>query len=75
MFSTGDWSDDARDVLNFLLHFLPSSITGPDVPLPVALLPVSLEENTMRMIGVFNDRNLFAVGHSYGGCLWYVTHP
>ncbi|KAF8211974.1 hypothetical protein K438DRAFT_1805734 [Mycena galopus ATCC 62051] len=63
-----DWANDARDVLNFLLHFLPSSISGSD--LPTFLLRVAPEESQLRKVRGFSERKLFAVGHSFGGCCW-----
>ncbi|KAJ7444876.1 Alpha/beta hydrolase family-domain-containing protein [Mycena latifolia] len=73
-----DWADDARDVLNFLLHFLPSTIPGPDAPLPLHLPRVAPEESALRAVRGFSERTVFAVGHSFGGCCctWAaLTHP
>jgi hypothetical protein len=67
--SAGDWADDARDVLNFLLHFLPSSIAD---PLPTHLPRITSEESALRKVRGFNERRLFTVGHSFGGCCWCV---
>ncbi|KAJ7085832.1 alpha/beta-hydrolase [Mycena belliarum] len=62
-----DWSDDARDVLNFLLHFLPSSIEPGE--LPAELPRIAPEESALRTVRGFGTaRELFAVGHSFGGC-------
>ncbi|KAJ6597121.1 hypothetical protein DFH09DRAFT_1023762 [Mycena vulgaris] len=72
-----DWADDARDVLNFLLHFLPSDI-DPDAPLPQHLPRVAPEESALRKVRGFSTRSLFAVGHSFGGCCctWAaLMHP
>ncbi|KAF7363653.1 AB hydrolase-1 domain-containing protein [Mycena sanguinolenta] len=69
------WADDARDVLNFLLHFLPSSISS---ELPTFLPRVAPEESALRKVRGFSERKLFAVGHSFGGCCctWAaLTHP
>ncbi|KAJ6630584.1 Alpha/Beta hydrolase protein [Mycena sp. CBHHK59/15] len=77
-FSACDWVDNARDVLTFLLHFLPSSIAGPDEPLPVHLPRVAPEERALRKVRGFKERELLAVGHSFGGCCcsWAaLTHP
>ncbi|KAJ7087807.1 Alpha/beta hydrolase family-domain-containing protein [Mycena epipterygia] len=73
-----DWSDDARDVLNFLLHFLPTAIAGPDAPLPALLPRVAPEESALRKVRGLSERTLFAAGHSFGGCCctWAaLTHP
>ncbi|KAJ7724481.1 Alpha/beta hydrolase family-domain-containing protein [Mycena maculata] len=74
--SACDWSDDARDVLNFLLHFLPSSV-APDA-LPAVLPRVAPEESALRKVRGFPERRLLAAGHSFGGCscTWAaLTHP
>ncbi|KAK7037933.1 AB hydrolase-1 domain-containing protein [Favolaschia claudopus] len=74
-FAACNWADDSRDVLNFLLHFLPSSIT---VDLPTHLPPVAPEESALRKVRGYTERRLFAVGHSFGGCCsaWAaLTHP
>ncbi|KAJ7940400.1 Alpha/beta hydrolase family-domain-containing protein [Mycena leptocephala] len=73
--AAGNWADDARDVLNFLLHFLPSSIAD---PLPTHLPRITSEESALRKVRGFNERRLFTVGHSFGGCCcaWAaVTYP
>ncbi|KAJ7775117.1 Alpha/beta hydrolase family-domain-containing protein [Mycena metata] len=75
--AAANWADDARDVLNFLLHFLPSTII-PDAPLPAHLPRVAPEESALRKVRGFSERSLFATGHSFGGCccLWAaLTHP
>ncbi|KAJ7709667.1 hypothetical protein B0H17DRAFT_1028636 [Mycena rosella] len=75
--SASDWSDDARDVLNFLLHFLPSDIV-PDAPLPAHLTRVASEESARRTVRGFSKRALFAAGHSFAAayCIWAaLAHP
>jgi hypothetical protein len=64
--NSGNWADDARDVLNFLLHFLPSGISSSG--LPTYLPRVAPEESALRKVRGFSERRLFAVGHSFGGC-------
>ncbi|KAJ7617279.1 hypothetical protein FB45DRAFT_1063775, partial [Roridomyces roridus] len=54
-----DWSDNARDVLNLLLHFLPSGITPPGA-LRAVLSPVVPEETAMRKVRGYRER--------HGGC-------
>ncbi|KAF8240976.1 alpha/beta-hydrolase [Tricholoma matsutake] len=71
-----DWSDNARDILNFLIHYLPSSLTASR--LPTHLHRVSTEEAELRKTQGFHNRTFVAVGHSYGGCtstLAALTHP
>jgi pimeloyl-ACP methyl ester carboxylesterase len=69
-----DWSDHARDILNFLLYYLPSDIVDPSMPLPTNLerLPESVAEN--RRKEGFLSRKFIAVGHSYGGTSSYVLY-
>ncbi|KAJ7685406.1 Alpha/Beta hydrolase protein [Mycena polygramma] len=74
-FAACNWADDVRDVLNFLLHFLPSSTAG---TLPPHLPRVAPEESALRKVRGFSERKLFAVGHSFGGCCcaWAaLTYP
>ncbi|KAJ7063482.1 hypothetical protein C8F01DRAFT_79178 [Mycena amicta] len=65
--SACDWSDDARDVVNFLLNFLPSEVAPPG-ELPLLLPRVPPTESALRKVRGFSNRKLFAVGHSFGGC-------
>ncbi|KAF7323138.1 AB hydrolase-1 domain-containing protein [Mycena chlorophos] len=68
-----DWSDNGRDVLNFLLHFLPSEIAPPN-ELPTLLPRVPATESALRRVRGYNDRKLFAAGHSFGGfCCAYAA--
>ncbi|KAF9011869.1 Alpha/Beta hydrolase protein [Cyathus striatus] len=71
-----DWTDNTRDILNFLYHFIPPQAT--DAPLPVHLPRLSLEESKYRYDNGLRDRTFIAVGHSYGGCtslLAAIQHP
>lgn len=63
---TFNWADNARDVLNFLLHFLPSNPR--EATLPPVLDPVPLDESSRRSRFGFSGRKLVGVGHSLGGC-------
>lgn len=60
------WSDHARDILNFILHFLPEEATPP--ALPTHLLRVPAEASKARKRFGFASRKLVVVGHSLGGC-------
>jgi hypothetical protein len=66
--SSGDWADNARDVLNFVLHYLPSqpvsSTTRPPTHLPI----IPHAETETREARGFSDRTLVGIGHSFGGC-------
>ncbi|KLO12491.1 hypothetical protein SCHPADRAFT_921364 [Schizopora paradoxa] len=62
-----DWSDHSRDLLNFLLRYLPdSSASAPPHPVHLPRLPeeVGLERIKSGLAG----RTLIAIGHSFGGC-------
>ncbi|KAF7304966.1 AB hydrolase-1 domain-containing protein [Mycena kentingensis (nom. inval.)] len=61
------WSEDARDIVNFLLNFLPSEIAPPDA-LPLLLPRIAPTESALRRVRGYNQRTLHAVGHSFGGC-------
>ncbi|CAK5277616.1 unnamed protein product [Mycena citricolor] len=63
-----DGVDDARDILNFLLHFLPSKVAGVG-KLATSLPLIPIRETAHRQANGFNQRKLIAVGHSFGGCL------
>ncbi|KAF9037768.1 Alpha/Beta hydrolase protein [Panaeolus papilionaceus] len=70
-----DWQDNARDIVNFFTHFLPTRSTA---TLSVHLPRLSLEETNQRLERGFSERQLIAIGHSYGGCtsaLAALMHP
>ncbi|KAI0705335.1 alpha/beta-hydrolase [Earliella scabrosa] len=60
-----DWRDNSRDILHFLLYYLPSSVTS-DV-LPVHLPRLSDKEAESRKVDGLDGRTLVSVGHSFGG--------
>ncbi|KAF8153181.1 hypothetical protein B0H34DRAFT_677358 [Crassisporium funariophilum] len=53
-----DWSDNGRDIANFLLHFLPTVATN--TTLPTHLPRVAPEETELRSKRGFSDRNTLA---------------
>jgi hypothetical protein len=61
-----DWMDNSRDILNFLLNYLPSAAAP--FALPTHLPRVSWVESESRKVNGYKDRTLAAVGHSFGGC-------
>ena len=61
-----DWQDNARDILHFLLSYLPSSPSQNHLPTHLDRIPQSLTDHRER-VG-FQNRSLVAVGHSFGGC-------
>jgi pimeloyl-ACP methyl ester carboxylesterase len=66
------WSDHARDILNFILHFLPETV-APSA-LPTYLPRVPHEVSDAREKHGFTNRELVVVGHSFGGCAACVLH-
>jgi pimeloyl-ACP methyl ester carboxylesterase len=60
-----DWMDNSRDILNFLVNYLPSAPT-PSV-LPTHLQRLSSTEAESRKSTGYKERTLVAVGHSLGG--------
>ncbi|KAJ8521478.1 hypothetical protein ONZ45_g1827 [Pleurotus djamor] len=71
-----DWTDNGRDIANFLLHFMPPA--GSSSNLPTYLPRVSTAETLQRQKNGFSQRKIVAVGHSFGGCtstLAALTYP
>ncbi|KAG5644670.1 hypothetical protein DXG03_007969 [Asterophora parasitica] len=71
-----DWTDNARDILNFLIYFLPNEASS--ASLPTHLVRIPSDESEYRKSNPFRQRTLVAVGHSYGGCtsaLAALTQP
>lgn len=60
------WSDYARDILNFVLHFLPEELTPSALPTYLPRVPPEISE--AREKRGFANRKLIVVGHSFGGC-------
>ncbi|KZP03357.1 hypothetical protein FIBSPDRAFT_923550 [Athelia psychrophila] len=61
-----DWMDNARDIMNFLVNYLPTAATQAALPVHLPRIP-SAEAETRRTSG-HAKRTLAVVGHSYGGC-------
>jgi pimeloyl-ACP methyl ester carboxylesterase len=61
-----DWMDNSRDILNFLINYLPSAATSS--VLSTHLPRLSVEESESRKVSGYKDRTLAVVGHSFGGC-------
>ncbi|KZP28275.1 alpha/beta-hydrolase [Athelia psychrophila] len=60
-----DWMDNARDVVSFLVHYLPTQATASALPLHLPRLPAA--EALARESDGLGDRTLVAIGHSMGG--------
>jgi len=62
-----DWSEHARDLLNFLLNYMPDRSSSAS-SLPVHLPRIPEGTSHKRSDSGFSDRTLIAIGHSFGGC-------
>ncbi|KAI6038643.1 Alpha/beta hydrolase family-domain-containing protein [Pisolithus marmoratus] len=60
-----DWQDDARDIVNFLVNYLPEEATPVPLPTCLARLP-GATSNARKDLG-YRHRRLITVGHSFGG--------
>lgn len=61
-----DWHDNARDILNFVTHYLPETFDPAALPTHLGRIP---DEIAASRCGFgFSNRRVVAVGHSFGGC-------
>ncbi|KAL4076721.1 Alpha/Beta hydrolase protein [Scleroderma yunnanense] len=60
-----DWQDNARDIANFLLNYLPDDTTLASLPTRLDRVPESTS-NARKERG-YSKRRLVVVGHSFGG--------
>ena len=60
-----DWRDNSRDILHFLLHYLPPSASSAALPTHLPRL-ADADANSRKAHGLV-DRRFLAVGHSFGG--------
>jgi len=58
--------DNSRDILNFLINYLPASTRPLGLPTHLPRLPP--EESEARKFSGYKDRTLAVIGHSFGGC-------
>ena len=63
-----EWSDNSRDIINFLTYYLPDTVGYSRDQLPTHLPLVPREVSEARAKGGFTNRTLVAAGHSFGGC-------
>ena len=61
-----DWLDNARDIANFMVHYLPEDVDATVLPIRLLRLPASV--TSVREERGFHTRKLVVVGHSFGGC-------
>ncbi|KAG2123134.1 hypothetical protein BD769DRAFT_1670214 [Suillus cothurnatus] len=60
-----DWTDNARDIANFLIHYMPEEVET-SLPIQLHRVPASIGESRLKCS--FSSRTLVVAGHSYGGC-------
>lgn len=71
LFLPVDWTDNSRDILNFLVNYLPLAPTNS--ALPTHLPRTNSEEAESRKLTGYKERTLVVVGHSFGGTTSYVS--
>ncbi|KZT67781.1 alpha/beta-hydrolase [Daedalea quercina L-15889] len=60
-----DWQDNCRDVIHFLLHYLPSRASSSELPRHLPRLPDDVAHE--RQSRGFTERTMVGIGHSLGG--------
>ncbi|KAG1872917.1 Alpha/beta hydrolase family-domain-containing protein [Suillus subalutaceus] len=63
---SSDWTDNARDITNFLINYMPEEVETSSLPIQLNRVPVSIGES--REKSGFSSRTLVVAGHSFGGC-------
>ncbi|KAH7882978.1 Alpha/beta hydrolase family-domain-containing protein [Phlebopus sp. FC_14] len=61
-----DWMDNARDIANFLLNYLPEQVSP--VPLPTRLERLPQPTSNVRKEQGYHTRKVVVIAHSFGGC-------
>ncbi|KAG1859224.1 Alpha/beta hydrolase family-domain-containing protein [Suillus subluteus] len=61
-----DWTDNARDITNFLINYMPEEVETSSLPIQLDRVPASIGES--REKSGFSSRTLVVAGHSFGGC-------
>ncbi|KAI0672322.1 Alpha/Beta hydrolase protein [Trametes maxima] len=61
-----DWRDNSRDILHFLLHYLPTSASSGALPTYLPRLPAL--EMKQRLTDRLQGRSMVFVAHSFGAC-------
>jgi hypothetical protein len=60
------WVDNARDMLSFLVNYLPDVAAAPDLPVHLSRLPPATA--SARQTSGIPGRTLVGLGHSFGAC-------
>ncbi|KAK7461031.1 hypothetical protein VKT23_008959 [Stygiomarasmius scandens] len=66
--TTFHWRNAVRDLLTFLLYFIPDPTRAVTESLPIHLPRVPVKETTRRLKEGFSS-GIVGVGHSFGGCI------
>ncbi|KAG1778746.1 Alpha/Beta hydrolase protein [Suillus placidus] len=66
-----DWTDNARDIANFLINYIPEEVETSALPIHLHRVPASIGES--RQENGFSSRTLVVAGHSFGGCAVTLT--
>jgi hypothetical protein len=66
-----DWTDCARDILQFALHYLPDDMS--ESKLPTALDRVPQETTQQRRQNGLAHRTLVGIGHSFAAMMTCVS--
>ncbi|KAG2347253.1 hypothetical protein BDR05DRAFT_958745 [Suillus weaverae] len=66
-----DWTDNARDIANFLINYMPEEVETSALPIYLHRVPASIGES--RQENGFSSRTLVVAGHSFGGCSVTLT--
>ena len=62
------WLDNSRDIINFLIYYLPDTIGYPGDGLSTHLPLMSQDISGARGKDGLTNRTIVAIGHSFGGC-------
>ncbi|KAG1819104.1 Alpha/beta hydrolase family-domain-containing protein [Suillus subaureus] len=62
---SSDWTDNARDIANFLINYMPEEVETSSLPIQLHRVPASIGES--RQKSGFSSRTLAVAGHSFGG--------
>ncbi|CEL59021.1 Peroxisomal membrane protein LPX1 OS=Saccharomyces cerevisiae (strain ATCC 204508 / S288c) GN=LPX1 PE=1 SV=1 [Rhizoctonia solani AG-1 IB] len=61
-----EWSDHARDILNFLGNYLPDRVENKQIERNLSHIPDQAVQDRLKQ--GFTHRNIVGIGHSFGGC-------
>lgn len=75
-YSTDTWAESGRDLVNFILYYLPANPAAGDGELPLHLerLPEAIAQDR-RQNGLASERTVVGIAHSAGAASMYVCFP